>query len=226
EYDDDDPEGNTEFLLIIVEDQYGTEYQEEFEIAIEKVFQGPTGIALSDSSVQEGMSPGTPVGKLIVEDEDPLNTYTYTLQGPYNPSIEDYDPVSFYIENDTLKTNMEFDYSLSDTSYVMITLEDSRGFTLSRGCTIEIVQNQSGTTGIQDISRSVNIYPNPADQYVNLEGLEGYLSIEMWELSGKMLKKLSTEDKQLDVSGLQNGIYLLVCDGKDGRLVRKLLIQH
>ncbi len=226
EYDDDDPEANTEFLLIIVEDQYGNEYQEDFEIAIEKVFQAPTGVALSDSSVFEKMIPGTAVGKLIVDDEDPLNTYTFTLQGPYNPAIEDYDPVSFYIENDTLKSNVEFDCSISDTSYVRITLEDSRGFTLSRGFTIEIKENQSGATGIRELSKSISIYPNPADQYVNIEGMEGYQSVEMWELSGKLVQKLSIRNDQLDVSGLNNGIYLLVFNGSDGRLVRKLLIQH
>ena len=226
EYDDADPEANTEFLLIIVEDQYGNEYQEDFDISIEKVFSGPTSIALSDSSVLEGLLPGAPVGQLIVEDEDPLNTYIYTLQGPYNPSIEDYDPPSFYLENDTLKTNVEFDYGVSDTSYVLITLEDSRGFILSRGFTITITEKQSGATGIRELSKGISIYPNPADQYVNIEGVDGYQSIEMWELSGRMVQKLSPRNDQLDVSGLKNGIYLLVFDGSDGRLVRKLLIQH
>ncbi|MEA3462215.1 MAG: C10 family peptidase [Bacteroidota bacterium] len=214
EYDDADPESNSVFLLIIVEDQYGTEYQEEFDIAIEKVFHGPTGIALSDSSVLEEKPVGTAVAKVVVEDEDTSNTYTYTIDG------------SFYIENDTLKTSVEFDYETADNSYVLITVEDSRGFVLSRGFTIEILENQSGTTGIKEQSRDVSIYPNPADQYIYLKGLEGYQSIEMWELSGKMLMKISTGQNQLDVSGLKNGIYLLVCDGSDGRLVRKLLIQH
>ena len=181
---------------------------------------------MSDSSVQEGLLPGTPVGQLIVEDEDPLNTYTYTLQGPYNPSIEDYDPPSFYLENDTLKTNVEFDYGVSDTCYVQITLEDSRGFILSRGFTITITEKQSGATGIRELSKGISIYPNPADQYVNIEGVDGYQSVEMWELSGRMVQKLSPRNDQVDVSGLKNGIYLLVLDGSDGRLVRKLLIQH
>jgi hypothetical protein len=213
-FDDEDPDANSVFLLIIVEDQYGTEYQEEFEIAIEKVFHGPGGIALSDSSVLEEQPVGTAVAKLMIEDEDPLNTYTYTLDGP------------FYIENDTLKTSVEFDYETTETSYVSITLEDSRGFTLSRGFTIEILQNQSGTTGIGEQGRSVSIYPNPADQYIHLVGLEGYQSIEMWELSGRMMLKIPSEQKQVDVSGFKNGIYLLVCNGSDGRLVRKLLIKH
>lgn len=226
EYNDDQAEKNSIFLRIEVEDQHGNTYVEDFEISIEKVFSGPSSIALSDSSVQEGLLPGTPVGQLIVEDEDPLNTYTYTLQGPYNPSIEDYDPPSFYLENDTLKTNMEFDYGVSDTSYVLITLEDSRGFILSRGFTIEITEKQSGATGIRELSKGVSIFPNPADQYVNIEGVAGYHSVEMWELSGRMVQKLSPRNDQVDVSGLKNGIYLLVLDGSDGRLVRKLLIQH
>lgn len=226
EYDDENPEKNTEFLLITVEDQHGNEYSEEFNIDIEKVFVGPTGLALSDSSVNEEKIPGTPVGKLIVEDEDPLNTYTYTLQGPFNPATEEYDPPSFYIENDTLKTSVEFDYNLSDTCYILISLEDSRGFTLSRGFTINIIENQSGTTGIREFKKDISIYPNPADQYVNIEGVEGFQSVEMWELSGKLAQKFSAQRDRLDVSGLKTGIYLLVLDGSEGRVVRKILIQR
>jgi hypothetical protein len=172
------------------------------------------------------MPTGTAVGKLIVEDEDPSNTYSYTLQGPYNPVTEDHDPASFYVENDTLKTSVEFDFAVSDTSFVRISLEDSRGFTLSRDFTITILKNTSGSTSIEQHSLSLNIYPNPADQFVNLEGMEGYQDIGMYELSGKLIMKISTDQKQLDVSGLKNGIYLLVCDGSKGRVVRKLLIHH
>jgi len=223
---DDDPEANSVFLRIEVEDQYGNTYAEDFQIDIEKVFHGPTGIALSDSSVYEEMPVGTPVGKLIVEDEDPSNTYTYTLQGPYNPALDDYDPASFYIENDTLKTSVEFDYYTSDTCFVRISLEDSRGFTVSRDFTIRILENTSGSTDIQEYSSGLKIYPNPVDQFVYMDGLEGYQSIGMFELSGKMILKISSNQKQLDVSGLKNGIYLLVFDGSQGRVVRKVLIQH
>ena len=184
-------------------------------------------MALSDSSVYEEMPAGTPVGKVIMEDEDPSNTYTYTLQGPYDPVLEEYDTASFFIENDTLKTLVEFDYSKSDTCYVRITVEDSRGFTLSRGFTIEIVENTSGTTDIEEeLATQVNIYPNPADQFIHLDGLEGFQDIGMYELSGKLISRISSDQKQLDVSGLKNGIYLLVLDGSQGRVVRKLLIQH
>ena len=225
-YDDEDPDNNSVFLRIEVEDQYGSTYAEDFHIAIEKVFHGPDGIALSDSSVFEKVAVGTAVARILVEDEDPSNTYSYTLQGPYNPAIEDYDPASFYVENDTLKTSVEFDYSVSDTSFVRIRVDDSRGFTLSRDFTIRIVENSSGSTGLEEFSKELNIYPNPADNLVYLEGVEGYQSIGLYELSGKLVMKVATYQKQLDISGFRNGIYLLVLDGAQGRVVRKLLIQH
>jgi hypothetical protein len=225
-YDDEDPEANSVFLRIEVEDQYGNSYAEDFQIAIEKVFHGPTGIALSDSSVYEQMPAGTAVGRVVVEDEDESNVYTYTLQGPYNPQTEDYDPASFYIENDTLKTSVEFEYHSADTSFVRISVEDSHGFTLSRDFTIVIVEKPSGSTSIRNITRSMNIYPNPANHFVFFEGFEGYKTIGMYELSGKLIMNISGDQEQLDVSGLKNGIYLLVLEGSQGRVVRKLLIQH
>jgi hypothetical protein len=225
-FDEEDPEANSVFLRIEVEDQYGNSYAEDFQIAIEKVFHGPDGIALSDSSVYEKVAVGAAVARVLVEDEDPSNTYSFTLQGPYNPAIADYDPASFYIENDTLKTSVEFDYSVSDTSFVRITVEDSRGFTLSRDFTIRIVENSSGSTGLEEFSKELNIYPNPADNFVYLEGFEAYQSIGLYELSGKLVMKVATYQKQLDISRFRNGIYLMVLDGAQGRVVRKLLIQH
>ncbi len=44
EYDDEDPLSNEEFLLIIVEDQYGNEYREEFRIAINDQGSSSTGV--------------------------------------------------------------------------------------------------------------------------------------------------------------------------------------
>jgi len=44
EYDEEDSMSNEEFLLIIVEDQYGNEYQEEFRIAINDQGSSSTGL--------------------------------------------------------------------------------------------------------------------------------------------------------------------------------------
>jgi hypothetical protein len=228
EYNDINPQANKKFLLIIVEDQYGNSYQEEFYIDIEKAYYGPTGIALSDSSILESQPAGTGVGALLVEDEDTENSYTYTLYGPYNPGTSGYDPPSFYIEDDTLRTSVVFDYEVSDTSFVLVELEDSYGNILSRAFTIRIEQDHSGSTGTILISEESDLlYPNPADDRVHLDKPDPNLVLEIYEVSsGRKVSVLQAVDGTIDVSHLQEGMYLAVIRSSVTLRVQKLLIQH
>jgi hypothetical protein len=227
-YNETNPTANSKFLLIIVEDQYGHEYQEEFHIQIEKAYFGPSGIALSDSSVKENQPVGTAVGKLIVEDENPSNTYTFTLTGPWNPGMAGYDPASFYLENDSLKTAVVFDREEADTCYLLINLSDSYGNQLSRGFTIQIRPDQSGSTGIVTPTLVEDLlYPNPADQYVTFSNPGRHSRLEIYEAStGRKMLMLDTVAETIDVSGLPVGLYLVVVRSDEGLLVQKLLIQH
>jgi hypothetical protein len=228
EYNDNNPAANSEFLLIIVEDQYGNSYQEEFYIDIEKAYYGPTGIALSDSSVLENQPVGTSVGALLIEDELTDNSYTYILHGPYNQGTSGYDPPSFYVENDTLKTSVVFEYEVSDTSYVLVELEDSFGNMLSRAFTIRIEKDQSGSTGNTLISEEHDLlYPNPADDRINWKNPDPNLVLEIYEVAtGRKLSKLQAVDGTIDVSHLQEGMYLVVIRSSGTLRVQKLLIQH
>jgi len=228
EYNDNNPAANSKFLLIIVEDQYGNSYQEEFHIDIEKAYYGPTGIALSDSSVLENQPVGTSVGALLVEDEDTQNSYTFTLYGPYNPGTSGYDPPSFYVEEDTLRTSMVFDYEVSDTSFLLVELEDSYGNMLSRAFTIMIEKDQSGSTGNILISEEHDLlYPNPADDRVILTDTDPNMVLEIYEAAtGRKLSELQALDGTVDVSHLQEGMYLVVIRSSGTLRVQKLLIQH
>jgi hypothetical protein len=228
EYDENDPEENSEFLLIIVEDQYGNSYQEEFSIAIEKAYYGPTGIALSDSSVLEGEPVGTTVGALLVEDEAMTNSYTYTLFGPYNSGTSGYDPASFYVEEDTLRTAVVFDYEEADTCFVLIELEDSYGHVLSRAFTIRIEADQSSSTGIrQAVEEKDMLYPNPADDLVTWRNPDPDLVLEIYEVAtGRRLDLQPALDGTMNVSGLQDGMYLVVVRSSGAVTFQKLLVRH
>ena len=228
EFSDTDPEANSVYLLIIVDDQYGNEYQEEFQIEIVKAYQGPTGIALSDSSVLENKPVGTAVGKLLIEDEDPTNSYTFTLYGPYNPGISGFDPPSFYIEDDSLRTGVVFDSQESDTSYVLVELLDSYGNQLSRAFTIQIKPDQSGSTGIPTVSEVVDLlYPNPADRFVTLNDPGVNSTLDIYEIaSGRKVAMMHDITGTIDVSGLHEGVYLLVIRSSNGVFAQKLVIRH
>jgi len=227
-YDDLDPGSNAEYLLIIVEDQYGTIYEEEFLIEIQKAYHGPEGIALSDSSVQENQPVGTAVGKLVIEDEDSTNSYTYSLFGPYNQATSEFDPASFYVENDTLKTTVVFDRQVSDTCFLMVELVDAHGNQLSRAFTIQIEKYQSGSTGIISIAEEGDlIYPNPADRTITLRKPELKSTLEIYEIAtGRKVSVINNVSGTIDVSGFPEGFYLAVIHSRRGIFVQKLMISH
>ncbi len=225
-YNEERPERNSKFLLIIVEDQYGTSFKKEFYIDIEKAYLGPTGLALSDSSVKEKQPIGTSVGCLMVEDEDSTNTYTYTLYGPYDQEGQDYTACSFYVEGDTLRTGVVFDLEVSDTAYVLVELEDKYGNLLSRAFTISIKSDQSGSTGMVPVSFETDLaFPNPASQFINFRNADRISSLEIYEIStGRMVLREEMLTDRLDVSRLPGGAYLILIRS-DGKIrAQKLLI--
>lgn len=77
------------------------------------------------------------------------------------------------------------------------------------------------TTGIQKITSekipSVNIYPNPADNYLTIEG-EGVTEIILNDINGKeVLKHIINKEKTIiDISYLPAGTYLATIKTKDG----------
>ena len=220
EYDDVNPDNNTKFLRIIVEDQYGNEYTEDFEISIEELYNGPVGIALSDTSVWEKQPVGTAVAKLLVEDEKTTNSYTYTLFGAN-------DTASFYVEGDTLRTAVVFDRELADTSYLLVELLDSYGNSLSRAFTIQIGENPLGSTVVIPVALEKDLlYPNPADHTVTLRNADQYSSVEFYEITGRKIAMMESVTGTIDVSYLSEGIYLVVIRSDKGRALQKLLIQH
>ena len=227
-YNNQRPELNKEFLLVIVEDQYGNKFQKEFLIDIRKAYKGPTGIVLSDSSVKEMQPVGTTVGCLMVEDEDPDNSYTYTLSGPYNPGVSGFDPASFYVEGDTLRTSVVFDLDESDTAYVLVELVDSYGFQLSRAFTISIKSDQSGSTGMAPVSLENDlVFPNPAGEFINVRNAQQISSLEVYELSsGRLLMRQEILSDRVDVSGLAEGVYLVMIQGMGELKVQKLVISR
>lgn len=69
-----------------------------------------------------------------------------------------------------------------------------------------------------------NLYPNPANDYVNIN-MEGDInSVDVYSLQGQ--KVLSSNQKEVNVSSLSKGIYLLeVTDVQDKKSVQKLIVE-
>jgi hypothetical protein len=54
---------------------------------------------------------------------------------------------------------------------------------------------------------NLSVYPNPTVDYVNIDGVD-VNNVKIFNLNGQLL--INTTDKRIDVTGLNNGIYILM----------------
>jgi uncharacterized repeat protein (TIGR02543 family) len=65
----------------------------------------------------------------------------------------------------------------------------------------------------------VDVYPNPADDVLFISGLEGSASVTISDLTGKTVIEIQGDNiTEIDVSGLQSGMYVLTCTNDKGIL--------
>jgi hypothetical protein len=80
-------------------------------ITVHAVNDAPTGISISDATVDENQPGGTQVGLLSTTDPDPGDTFNYIFCGGFDDAL-------FQINDNSLETASTFDYK-SETSYVI-----------------------------------------------------------------------------------------------------------
>ncbi len=76
---------------------------------------------------------------------------------------------------------------------------------------------------------TTKVYPNPADNYINLES-EAYIkSIYLSDITGKIVRHLRFEEgeaRRLDVSNLKAGVYFMKLEDDKGQLaIKKIIIK-
>ena len=79
---------------------------------------------------------------------------------------------------------------------------------------------------IKDLADIVNIYPNPAGEFINIES-KG-ISIEMlnlYDLNGQLLlnKQIAESKTQLTLTNLNPGIYILKIKTKSGTAIKRIV---
>lgn len=99
----------------------------------------------------------------------------------------------------------------------------------------EIVENTEGSNGngksnnTSTIKKS--IYPNPAKDFLTVEGIGDVDKIQIVDLTGKVLRMVDIEENEvgrtLNVSDLMNGMYILKKIKRDGQLeAAKFQVMH
>ncbi len=222
-------ENDSEFLIIRVTDTAGIFVSKQFDIAIDKLYYGPTDITLAGNDVEEGKNPGYFVGLLTIEDDIDNNVYTYSCKGGYDAeSMSNYD--CFIVRNDSVFSKQMFDMDDGLKYYVSIKLTDDYYHSISEIFEIDIVENISGGTGIKDLLHSnLKIYPNPASGFVTIDITEEMTAeefvIDVYNMLGQTCINCALiSGEKLDISELENGTYMLVVRTGQQVLREKLLI--
>ena len=79
--------------------------------------------------------------------------------------------------------------------------------------------------GVSELEKSLKVYPNPANDYLNVEG--EMTSIEIYNTVGqRMMTKQVNSDTKIDLSGLNNGIYFLRVYNNGEMAVRKFSVNR
>jgi hypothetical protein len=219
----------TEPLRIIVTDTMGNYYSEDFVITINKFYYGPTDITLSDTTVEEGRSPGYYVGTLEIEDDIVSNVYDFSFIGGYSDGqLTDDD--CFYVRNDSLFTNMTFYKSEGLTYYVQVSITDKQNRLLKKKFQIAVTDNASGSTSeeLQESVSGFEVYPNPAHAYITVDfdrtaGNQAFL--QFYTVVGQKMFDIPVHTGQMiDISELRNGVYMVVITEGERRSHSKLVI--
>ncbi len=85
----------------------------------------------------------------------------------------------------------------------------------------------STSTGLEDVNnKSVLVYPNPAQDIINVTNAAGY-RLDITDLSGRVLKSFVrlSSNQQINVSDIQPGIYLFKFSGNGKSFVNKVSIR-
>ncbi|WP_336717284.1 fibronectin type III domain-containing protein [Chryseobacterium mucoviscidosis] len=82
---------------------------------------------------------------------------------------------------------------------------------------VEVKQNPVLATGeVSAAKNTVKVYPNPFKDTVSISDIEKVKSVSISDVSGRIIKTVENPSKEINVSTLNSGLYLLIIRMKDG----------
>lgn len=100
--------------------------------------------------------------------------------------------------------------------------EKSEAIQLSLGNISKLlIKENSAVNNYSSDSQSITLYPNPASSEVFISGIEGKQTVEIYSISGALVKKSVAENgSAINISNLRQGVYIVKVDGKTVKLCK------
>jgi len=107
------------------------------------------------------------------------------------------------------------------------TIKDNLGIAKTSMFSVDLC-NTGPATGIESLSLQdeLKIYPNPAKNMLNLQVFEMIEDLKIWSVTGTLVLQKTKPEKQLDISNLKNGIYIMQVQTSNERMAGKFTVSR
>ena len=68
---------------------------------------------------------------------------------------------------------------------------------------------------------SIEIYPNPSNEYIFVESRHDDLDIQIIDLSGRVL--INSNNNEIFIGNLENGVYMIEISNKNNKIYKKII---
>ena len=121
-------------LCLRVTDQGGLTFDKNFALTVNNLNEAPTGISLSNTTVDENQPINTVVGALTATDPDAGATFTFGLAC----AVAGADDASFNILGTDLRTSASFDFETKSTYNICIRVTDQGGLSFDKNFVVTV----------------------------------------------------------------------------------------
>ncbi len=222
-----DYESDTSYNIRVKADAGGADtIQESFVITVNDVNEAPV-VNDQTFSVDENVNVGTVVDTVIATDVDMGQILSYDI-------IDGNTDTTFSIDSNgiiTVNDSALLDYETNQGFNLTIVVEDDAASSLTDTAlvtvnVVDILETENYASTYDDAFR---VYPNPADQIVNIELIDAEKAYEvaLYDIVGRCVFKTTDENalRRLDISNQSPGVYTLSIQVGKKVIVKRLIIE-
>lgn len=160
------------------------------------------------------------------------SSYESSLSGARAHFINQNNILAYYFNSSVLytstNTGISFQSEVFDEGILGIEfISDSIGFVYGKNGMLYKTTNGGGLLAVKEqVKPNLKVYPNPAKEKINLDydASVDIISIQLLDVSGKVVRTYTTNFQEIDVSGVQNGTYLLCITTAVNNFTHKVIV--
>jgi pectate lyase len=158
-------------------------------------------------------------GNYFENSKDPIGSFYSGGEGFYDVNDNDFFNCT---GNQPTASNCTFDppysYNLDPAAQIKSIVMEGAG--------VGKLDNSNSIISKQDLRLNLKIYPNPATEYLNIQGEKGYI-IKVYSSIGVLLNTfiLQNEETKVDLHNIEKGVYIIEIRNENLTTVRKVIVE-